>query len=239
MKKLKLMIVSALAAVAVSFGFAFAPVTVFAEEGAEMPKISIESVTSEEVIEETENVENSAIDKPTESVKEETKITLDDILEFAGALAENEGYGDEWEKALYYIETAASEKKVELMIFFVAAVFVFLLVDRTVKVIRWYKKRKADTTATDIAKIKSGITDVEKINNQQTNAINGLIDEEEKLVEKLAQVSVLEKVMSEALEKQNIAIRCLIRGTQIKQDLKDEAFRALNESDDLCDKAKK
>mgnify|MGYP006898656786 CR=1 FL=1 len=75
--------------------------------------------------------------------------------------------------------------------------------------------------------------------NAQTKAINGLIDEAEK-VEVVTTDSVRrEKALANALEKQNTAIRCLIRGTNIKQDLKDEAFRSLNESDDSCDEAKK
>ena len=75
--------------------------------------------------------------------------------------------------------------------------------------------------------------------NAQTKAINGLIEEAE-VVESVAADGVRrEKALANALEKQNVAIRALIRGTNIKQDLKDEAFRSLNESDDLCDEAKK
>lgn len=233
MKKLKFMIVSALATIAVSFGFAFAPVTAFAEESVETPEISVESVTSEEVVEETESVENSSVLEAESDDKDETtEITYDDILALAGKLMEKEGFGDKWEKALYYIETAASEKKVDAMIVLLVAVFAFLLLYGSLKLRGWYKKIKTDTTSKDL-------TDIKKEGGAQTKAINSLIDEEEKLVGEVAAASAREKVMTEALEQQNIALRCLIRGTQIKQDLKDEAFRALNKSDELCDKAKK
>lgn len=233
MKKLKFMIVLALASIAVSFGFAFAPVTAFAEEGVETPEISVESVTSEEVVEETESVENSSVLEAESDDKDETtEITYDDILALAGKLAEKEGFKDEWDKTLYYIETAASEKKVDAMIILLGAVFAFLLLYGSLKLRGWYKKIKTDTTSTDL-------TDIKKEGGAQTKAINSLIDEEEKLVGEVAAASAREKVMTEALEQQNIALRCLIRGTQIKQDLKDEAFRALNKSDELCDKAKK
>ena len=233
MKKLKFMIVSALATIAVSFGFAFAPVTAFAEESVETPEISVESVTSEEVVEGTESVENSSVLEAESDDKDETtEITYDDILALAGKLAEKEGFKDEWDKTLYYIETAASEKKVDAMIVLLVAVFAFLLLYGGIKLRGWYKKIKTDTTSKDL-------TDIKKEGGQQTKAINSLIDEEEKLVGEVAAASAREKVMTEALEQQNIALRCLIRGTQIKQDLKDEAFRALNKSDELCDKAKK
>ncbi len=315
MKKLKLMIVSAFAAVAVCFGFAFSPVTAFAEESAETPEIFVESVTDEEVIEsggtsefepktyvlveDGNKIELTLIDEknaiaemsihgvpystvymyyeyltadsislhataddsyfgdfnlyadgtmeeiahvyiPDDSEEESAEtpeITFDDILAITGELMKQEGYGNEWEKAMYYIETAATAKKVDLSIFLVAGVLAFLVLDRTVKIIRWYRKKKSDTTSKDLKDIKTA-------SGQQTTAVNALIDEEEKLVGEVhtttAQVkdnTKREKALAEGLEKQNVAIRCLIRGVQIKQDLKDEAFRALNESDELCDKA--
>ncbi len=233
MKKLKVMIVSALAAVAVCFGFAFSPVTALAEESAEMPQNSVEIVSSEEVVESTDSVANSSnLEAESDDKEEATEITFDDILALAGKLAEKEGFKDEWDKTLYYLETAASEKKVDAMIILLVAVFAFLLLYGGIKLRGWYKKIKTDTTSKDL-------TDIKKESGQQTKAINSLIDEEEKLVGEVAEASAREKVMTAALEQQNIAIRCLIRGTQIKQDLKDEAFRALNASDELCDKAKK
>ena len=233
MKKLKFMIVSALATIAVSFGFAFAPVTAFAEESVETPEISVESVTSEEVVEETESVEiSSVLEAESDDKDETTEMTYDDILALAGKLAEKEGFKDEWDKTLYYLKTAASEKKVDAMIVLLVAVFAFLLLYGGIKLRSWYKKIKTDTTSKDL-------TDIKKESGRQTKAINSLIGEDEKLVGEVAAASAREKVMTEALEKQNIALRCLIRGTQIKQDLKDEAFRALNQSDELCDIAKK
>ena len=102
--------------------------TAFAEESVETPEISVESVTSEEVVEETESVENSSVLEAESDDKDETtEITYDDILALAGKLAEKEGFKDEWDKTLYYIETAASEKKVDAMIVLLVAVFAFLL----------------------------------------------------------------------------------------------------------------
>ena len=236
MKKIKAIITSILAAATVSLGLGLSPIVTFADDGVETSAISVESVSAEEVVEETESVEISsnteAESNETETEEEEKEITFDDVLDFAGMLMEKEGFGDEWEKALYYIETAASEKKVDAMIVLLVAVFAFLLVYGIIKLICWYKKIKTDTTSDDL-------TDIKKEGGAQTKAINSLIDEEEKLVGEVAAASARGKVTTEALEQQNIALRCLIRGVQIKQDLKDEAFRALNKSDELCDKAKK
>jgi hypothetical protein len=321
MSKMKLLITSILASAFVFLGGAIAPISVFAEESAETPEISVESVIDEEVITETESVENSAVfeqktyvlerdgekieltllsetkaeavmyyydayygtlaltytyiesdvvelynsdgsyvdvfrlhpngylieyddgvyippdigdseNKETENITEKVEVTYEDILALMGSIAEKEGFGSEWEKTLYYIQTAASEKKVDTMIVLIVCVLVFLVIYSGVKVFRWYKKIKKDTTSKDIKDIKSASDD-------QTTAINGLIDEENKLVGKVDESTEREKALAKGIELQNVAIRCLIRGTNIKQDLKDEAFRALNESDDNCDKAKK
>ena len=236
MKKIKAFLATAIASAFICLSGAFAPVTAFAEESVETPSNSVESVTSEEVVEGTESVEISsnleAESSEKETVEEEKEIDFEDILNLAGKLAEKEGFKDEWDKTLYYLKTAASEKKVDAMIILLGAVFAFLLLYGGIKLRSWYKKIKTDTTSKDL-------TDIKKESGQQTKAINSLIDEDEKLVGEVAAASARERVMTAALEQQNIALRALIRGTQIKQDLKDEAFRALNKSDELCDKAKK
>jgi hypothetical protein len=214
MKKIKLLFVSALASAFVFLGGALAPVVAFAEE-------SVEAVETSEIV----SVE--------EVVEDDKEITYDDILALLGNIAEKEGFKDEWDKTLYHIQTAASEKKVDTMIVLIALVLAFLTIYAIVKLVK-HKLSNAK-----IRKIVESLTGVEDNGNAQTKAINGLIDEAEK-VEGVATDSVRrEKALANALGKQNVAIRCLIRGTNIKQDLKDEAFRSLNESDDLCDEAKK
>ena len=231
MSRMKLLMASAIASAFVFLGGAVAPVVAFAEEGVNGAETS-EIVSVEEVIEETESVENTANDEVVEEATEKTEVDLDDLLAFVGEIAKKEGYEDEWEKALYYVETAASEKKVEVMIGLSVAIIVMFVVDRFVKIINWAKAKKYDTTSKDLKDIKSS-------SGAQTDAINGLIDEVNEENVKMADSIKREKALANATQKQNTAIRCLIRGTNIKQDLKDEAFRSLNESDDLCDEAKK
>lgn len=225
MKKIKLMIVSALAAVALGFGFGFYPVLTSAEEAGNSVETS-EIISSEEVVEETESVENT----PNDEAVGGGVLTFDELLELYKDIAENAGFTDDWEKAVYYIEKAASAKKVDVMIWVNVAFVVLFVVDRIIKIVRWYIKKK-DTTSDDVAYIK-------KSSGQQTTAINTLIDEVEG--EKVAVNNCVEreKVLAHALEKQNVAIRSLIRGTKIDPNLKDEAYRALNDSDKLCVEAK-
>lgn len=229
MKRVKLLLASGIASAFVFFGGAFAPLVAFADEAVEGVETS-EIVSVEEVVEETESVENTANDEVVEDDKE---ITYDDILALMGNIAEKEGFKDEWDKTLYHIQTAASEKKVDTMILLVALVLAFLAVYATVKIVK-YKLSNAK-----IRKIVESLTGVENNGNVQTTAINGLIDETASVGAVAKDTVEREKAIANATQKQNTAIRCLIRGTNIKQDLKDEAFRSLNESDDLCDEAKK
>ena len=60
MSKFKKLFLSAFAVTALAFGFGMNPVTAYAEDSVEIPVISAEIETSEEVIEETESVENSS-----------------------------------------------------------------------------------------------------------------------------------------------------------------------------------
>lgn len=226
--RIKYLVAGALASAFLCVGGAVAPVVAFADESVDSVETS-EIVSVEEVVEETESVENTANDE----VVEDKEITYDDILALMGNIAEKEGFKDEWDKTLYHIQTAASEKKVDTMIVLVALVLAFLTVYATVKVVK-YKLSNAK-----IRKIVESLTGVENNGNAQTTAINGLIDETANVGECAKSTETREKKIAEATKKQNTALRCLIRGTNIKQDLKDEALRNLNESDDLCDEAKK
>ena len=232
MKKLKLLFATALATLFVAFGVS--PVVAYADEGVETPEISVEMETSEEVIEETESVENTPVETPKteEKTSEKTKLTYEDILAITGEIMEQEGFKNKWDKALYHIETAASEKNVELLIVLVLIVIILFVGYIAVKFGIWKVRHKNDTTSKDVK-------DIKQASGQQTTAINGLIDEGEKLEKVSTDAVEREKNLAKSITLQNTAIRCLIHGTNIKQVLKDEAYRALNESDECCDKAKK
>ena len=227
MKKIKVLVASVLASALVFLGGAFTPLVAFAEE----PKNGVETsenIKDEEVVEETKSVENT----PNDEAVEDTELTFDELLEMYTDIAESKGFAGKWDKALYYIEHAASQKKVDgavLGVYIVLAVFVL---DRIVKVINYVKTRRNDTTSKDVKDIKTE-------SGQQTKAINGLIDGTEKVEDKVDENIRREKALANAITKQNAAIRGFIRGTRIEQSLKEEALRALNESDESCDEARK
>lgn len=224
MKKIKLMIVSALAAVALGFGFGFMPIAANAEEAENSVETS-EIISSEEVVEETESVENTP----------NYELTFDELLELYKDIAEKQGFKDEWAKALYYIETAASAKKVDALIVLVAITLAFFAIYAGVKFVRF----KLDTTKKDIKAICGTLNVAKETTGAQTTAINGLIDEEEKLDKALKTNTKKEEELAMGMEKYVAALRCLIRGIKIDPNLKDEAFRALNEADEHFTAAKK
>ena len=230
MKKIKLMIVSALAAVALGFGFGLYPVLTSAEEAENSVETS-EIISSEEVVEETESVENSG----NLEGEEDKVLTYDDILAVMGGIAEKEGFKDERDKTLYYLKTAASAKKVDAMILFTAITLAFFVIYAGVKFVRF----KLDTTKKDIKAICGTLDVAKETTGAQTTAINGLIDEVEKLYNDLKTNTKKEEELAMGMEKYVAALRCLIRGTKIDPNLKDEAFRALNEADEHFTAAKK
>ena len=125
MKKMKIVLASALATIAVCLGFGFAPLAASADGMDVTTEISVESVVAEESVEDIETNEESAVIEDAENDKD---VTLDEILEFAGTLADEAGIGDKWDKAVENLKTAATTKQVTLSTIASAALFVIILV---------------------------------------------------------------------------------------------------------------
>ena len=228
----KVRLATALAAVMVVFGIGFNPLTANAD--------TVDSVTAETSAEigaktdETETVDKS-IDTTEETATKQDKkeeITLDDILEFTGGLADEAGLSDEWAEAVENLKTAASEKKVDIMTgvsLAQAAMFAAYVLGKIVYA-RW--KKHKDTSAEDVKKTKKAV-------GEQTKAVNELIGHAETVANNVAEASEREKQLAIAGQEQNAALRCLFNGVQLKQSIKDEAMRHLNKSDACYDDAKK
>lgn len=105
-KKLTLVFVSAL----IAFGFT-SPVMVSAEEMTETPVIEQETQVGEEVIEESEIVENTG---ENNDILESKENTFENFLAWEEKEAERYGYGDEYKNALELIKTAATTKQVTI-----------------------------------------------------------------------------------------------------------------------------
>ena len=159
-------------------------------------------------------------------------ITLDDILEFTGGLAEEAGVGDEWKAAMDKVKAAASEKKVDIMTVLSAVQLSAFTVYVFGKLIYGAWKKHKDTSAEDVKKTKKAV-------GEQTKAVNELIGHAETVASNVAEASEREKQLAIAGQEQNAALRCLFNGVQLKQSIKDEAMRHLNKSDACYDDAKK
>ena len=225
MKTLKAKIAAALLGIMafVGVGIGVSPIVSFAEET---------TVETTETAPETDE-EETAEDLPTagEETAEKGEITLDDILEFAGGLADEAGVGDEWAKAVENLKNAASEKKVDIMTGVSIGQLCLLAAYVIGKLcVAGYKKHK-DTTAADVKEMK-------KTTGKHTKAVNELIGQAETVASNVAEASERERKLADAGLEQNAALRCLFRGVQLRQDIKDEALRHLNNSDKCYDEAK-
>jgi lipopolysaccharide biosynthesis regulator YciM len=192
--------------------------------------ISVE--TTAEIGEETD--ESVSVDNSNEENKntaENVEITLDNILDFAGELADKSGVGDDWDKAVENLKNAADAKKVDIMTGVSVAQIVLLASYIIGKLIHAGWKKHKDTTADDVKEMK-------KTTGKQTKAVNELIGHTETVANNVAEASERERKLADAGLEQNAALRCLFRGVQLKQDIKEEALRHLNNSDKCYDEAK-
>ena len=167
-----------------------------------------------------------------EKTANKADITLEDILEFTGGLAEEAGLGDEWQEAVDKLKSAASEKKVDIMTGVSALYLVALTAYIFGKLIYGAWKKRNDTLADDVKATK-------KASSKHTEAVNELIGHTETVANNVAEASEREKQLAIAGQEQNAALRCFINGVQLKQSIKDEAMRHLNKSDACYDDAKK
>lgn len=223
--KLKAKIAAALLGIMAFFGVGvgFAPMVAFAETTTVETTETAPETGDEEVVEDLPTAE--------EETAEKGEITLDDILEFAGGLADEAGVGDQWAQAVENLKNAASEKKVDIMTgvsigqLCLLAAYIIWKIGNAI-----YKKHK-DTTAADVKEMK-------KTTGKHTKAVNDLIGQAETVASNVAEASERERKLADAGLEQNAALRCLFRGVQLRQDIKDEALRHLNNSDKCYDEAK-
>ena len=246
MKNLKLKILSAVMAVALVFGIGFTPVMASAEETVETP------VESTETVEMPENTGDTTKDEETPETeengeitsKEESDITLEDLLAYVGKLAEEEGLGEDWNATMEQLKLAIEEEKISatliVNILILVGIVSCLVFKSFGKVIAWIKRKKHPSTVEqDLQAVqKTNVAQTEAV-NAQTKAINSLAETDEHVAETVEKESAKIVALAEAQEGTNEALRCIVRGIGIKSELKDEAFRALNNSNAKCDIAKK
>ena len=232
---------------AVAFGFVFTPVSASAEEVTQVPEIEAEVPKNEEdngAVEETPETEDNVENTPEISVEQEKEITLDDLLALVGNLAENEGLGEEWNDTMEQLKLAVEDKKIDatliVNILILSAIIGYLIFKTFGRAVAWIKRKKnPSTVAEDLQGVKkTSIAQTEAV-NKQTKAINALAETDEHVAQTVEKENEKLNALAAAQIEMNTALRTLIRGTNIKAELKDEAYRALNKSNEHCDNAQK
>ena len=186
MKKLKIAFVSILAAFVMLFCLGVEPITARAEN---IPEIS--SATNETQTDETPEADESGEIEP--------EITLDDILEFAGTIAEEAGIGDKWDKAVENLKTAATTKQVTLSTLASLGVCVCMIIYVV------YQKH-ADK------KFRAQVAELVTQYRSQLEKLNELVDGTNENSKTEAEIKQEETELKAQLQKTTEALACLIGG---------------------------
>lgn len=225
--KLKRTLLVLLCACTFAFCGMFAPFTVSADNN-NSTETSVETSVEDSATESVENSSNDATDEiqPTDEEK------MQAILELVGDICDEAGVGDKWEETLSQIQNAVDERKIDLMTglyILQLAVFVIYAVYKVVKG-RIKAKIEKDMPA-NVQAIKMDVS-------AQTNAVNDLIDEQNKVSESMGKTNGALQTLAAAGELQNQALRMFIGGTQLTAETKESAYRALRQADEEYEKLK-
>lgn len=256
-KKLKIWLVSIVACTLLACGFAFMPLTASAETVDETVnevvdengEIFDENETVDEIPETEENTQNTPILSDEEKEKLEDALDnvfgddmtkeekLDVILNIVGVLSNSAGVGSDWDELLFNLKTAASEEKVNGAIIAVIIQVVvnvgYIIAKLAYKAYSAYKKKKYPDT------VKKDVADIKATGTAQNKAINSVGETVTDIDNEVRHENNKINALADAGTAQNAALRTLIRGTGIDKELKHEALRDLNKSDDLYEIAKK
>lgn len=213
MKKLKLKIMTAFAALAIAFGWALSPVTVLAEETGENTQ---ESVVVEEVINEEETSENTAENEP---ILESETNTFENFLAWAEKEADRYGYGDEYRLAFEDIKNAATTKQVTIS----TAVNAVLLLAGIAYIV--YKKVTDKKNLAKLADLAGQTTAQAKKLNELVDATNNNSKTEEEIKKETAELKADMKKTQEAISGLINGFMHFAESVKFKETKKDEVRR--------------
>ena len=223
MKKIiKKVFATAFVSLVACISFLCNPVTAYAEESTQPPKINENSsLETPEEIPETEKKDEITVDL--------SNLTYEQFLEVVDILAAQTGNADIWKETINSVKKAIDEKQF-------TASNILLIITSGVMVIKIFydwaiKKKEKDHI--------SQTGDTRKEIKNQSKAINSLIDEEEKIEKSVEENGKMEKAIALAGVEQNAALRCFVRGIQVHETAREEALRHLNNSDELYETVKR
>ncbi len=213
MRNLKLKILAAFAAVALSFGWVLSPVAVSADGIAENTQ---ESVVVEEVIEMEETSEKT--DEKTPVLESETN-TFENFLAWAEKEADRYGYGDEYRLAFEDIKNAATTKQVTIS----TAVNAVLLLAGIVYIV--YKKVTDKKNLAKLADLSGQTTAQAKKLNELVDATNDNSKTEEEIKKETAELKADMKKTQEAISGLINGFMHFAESVKFKETKKDEVRR--------------
>lgn len=202
----------------------FAPFTVRADNVMEETSVEISAESVDESV--------SMDDGETVCSERTDEEKMQAILELVGDICDEAGIGDTWQEKLHQLQNAVDEKKIDLMTGLYILQLLVFAVYAVYKVVKGRIKAKLEKDMPkNVQEIK---TDV----GAQTTAVNGLIDEQNKVNENVEKTNCSLQTLAVAGELQNQALRMFISGTQLTTETKESAYRALRKSDKEYEKIK-
>lgn len=229
--KLKRTLIVLLFACTFSFCGMFAPFTASADNVMEETSVEISVETSVDSSEEIAS-EDNVLDSVTDTTEPTDEEKMQAILELVGDICNEAGIGDTWQEKLHQLQNAVDEKKIDLM---TGLYILHLLVFAVYAVYKVVKGRIKAKLEKDMPK---NVQDIKTDVGAQTTAVNGLIDEQNKVNENVEKTNCSLQTLAVAGELQNQALRMFISGTQLTTETKESAYRALRKSDKEYEKVK-
>lgn len=213
MKNLRTKILTAFAAVALSFGWVLSPVAVSADEIAENTQ---ESVVVEDVIETEETSEKTP---ENSAILESETNTFENFLAWAEKEADRYGYGDEYRLAFEDIKNAATTKQVTIS----TVVSAVLLLSGIVYIV--YKNVTDKKNLAKLADLAVQTSAQAKKLNELVDATNNNSKTEEEIKKETAELKADMKKTQEAISGLINGFMHFAESVKFKETKKDEVRR--------------
>ena len=215
--KIKTKLMAAVASIMLIFGAGVAPVSVGAETVDNELTVSVETSTEiGDIADDTTTDDNSVVETEKGKITVDfSELSYEEFLSLVGLIAQGTGHETMWKETMDSIKKAVDEKQLTL----VTVLYIVVAVLLSVKIISdWVVKHK------EKKHIAQGESTAKNI-KLQTNALNCMMDEEEKISENVEVLRVKSEKLAEAGLEQNAALRCFVRGVQLNDTARDEALR--------------
>lgn len=203
----------------------------------ETPDESENGSNSQDLEESSETAEDSAlVSDNLPETSEKGDVTIDDVLDFAGEVADDAGIGDKWREVVNNLKNAITQEQftvstlVDVLLLLVMIGYIIYKVIVNKKIVE-ISKYLATLNKTETANGATLTT--------QTNALREMASEEEKVLEISETVEKNQEYLAISQEHTNNALLHIVEGINFTPERKAAAIRALNKSNEALDKRTK